>query len=39
MLEVAAAGGDCIFGHDDLTVTAVQDGKLAANSIDRFLRP
>jgi glutamate synthase (NADPH/NADH) small chain len=33
------AGGDCIFGHDDLTVTAVQDGKLAANSIDRFLRP
>ena len=33
------AGGDCIYGHDDLTVTAVQDGKLAANSIDRFLRP
>jgi dihydropyrimidine dehydrogenase (NAD+) subunit PreT len=33
------AGGDCIYGHDDLTVTAVQDGKLAANAIDRFLRP
>lgn len=31
------AGGDCIFGHDDLTVTAVQDGKLAAIDIDRFL--
>ena len=33
------AGGDCIYGHDDLTVTAVQDGKLAANDIDRSLRP
>ncbi len=32
------AGGDCISGHDDLTVTAVQDGKVAAISIDRFLR-
>ncbi|MGY8794929.1 MAG: FAD-dependent oxidoreductase, partial [Woeseiales bacterium] len=32
------AGGDCIFGHDDLTVSAVQDGKLAALSIDRHLR-
>jgi glutamate synthase (NADPH/NADH) small chain len=31
------AGGDCIYGHDDLTVTAVQDGKLAANAIDRYL--
>lgn len=31
------AGGDCIFGSDDLTVTAVQDGKVAANSIDRAL--
>jgi glutamate synthase (NADPH/NADH) small chain len=31
------AGGDCICGHDDLTVTAVQDGKIAANAIDRFL--
>lgn len=32
------AGGDCVFGRDDLTVTAVQDGKQAAHSIDRFLR-
>ena len=32
------AGGDCVYGNDDLTVTAVQDGKLAAHSIDRFLR-
>ncbi len=32
------AGGDCVYGHDDLTVTAVQDGKLAAISIDRALR-
>jgi len=31
------AGGDCIFGHDDLTVSAVQDGKIAAIAIDRFL--
>lgn len=31
------AGGDCIYGSDDLTVTAVQDGKVAANSIDRAL--
>jgi glutamate synthase (NADPH/NADH) small chain len=31
------AGGDCAFGHDDLTVTAVQDGKLAAIDIDQFL--
>ena len=28
------AGGDCIHDGDDLTVTAVQDGKLAAHSID-----
>lgn len=32
------AGGDCIHGGEDLTVSAVQDGKLAALSIDRFLR-
>ncbi|MDA0679728.1 MAG: NAD(P)-dependent oxidoreductase [Proteobacteria bacterium] len=37
-LEGVWAGGDCIYGHDDLTVTAVQDGKLAAFSIDRQLR-
>ncbi len=32
------AGGDCVFGGKDLTVSAVQDGKLAAIDIDRFLR-
>jgi dihydropyrimidine dehydrogenase (NAD+) subunit PreT len=32
------AGGDCVYGGQDLTVSAVQDGKLAASSIDRFLR-
>jgi dihydropyrimidine dehydrogenase (NAD+) subunit PreT len=32
------AGGDCVHGGSDLTVSAVQDGKLAALSIDRFLR-
>jgi dihydropyrimidine dehydrogenase (NAD+) subunit PreT len=32
------AGGDCIAGGEDLTVSAVQDGKLAALSIDRFLK-
>ncbi|MDE0753351.1 MAG: NAD(P)-dependent oxidoreductase [Woeseiaceae bacterium] len=37
-LDKIWAGGDCIFGHDDLTVSAVQDGKLAALSIDRHLR-
>jgi glutamate synthase (NADPH/NADH) small chain len=31
------AGGDCIEGPD-LTVSAVQDGKLAAHAIDRYLR-
>jgi len=32
------AGGDCVSGHDDLTVSAVQDGKVAAISIDQYLR-
>ena len=32
------AGGDCIDGEDDLTVTAVQDGKVAAIDIDNYLR-
>ena len=32
------AGGDCVLGGEDLTVTAVQHGKLAAISIDRHLR-
>ena len=31
------AGGDCIFGGEDLTVAAAQDGKLAAESIHRAL--
>jgi glutamate synthase (NADPH/NADH) small chain len=31
------AGGDCIAGGEDLTVAAVQDGKLAAESIHRAL--
>jgi dihydropyrimidine dehydrogenase (NAD+) subunit PreT len=37
-LDDVWAGGDCIFGHDDLTVSAVQDGKVAALSIDQQLR-
>lgn len=32
------AGGDCVYGSDDLTVTAVQDGKIAAIAIDKYLR-
>jgi glutamate synthase (NADPH/NADH) small chain len=32
------AGGDCVFGGEDLTVSAVQDGKVAAISIDHFLK-
>jgi glutamate synthase (NADPH/NADH) small chain len=32
------AGGDCVAGGADLTVVAVEDGKLAARSIDRALR-
>ena len=32
------AGGDCIQSGEDLTVSAVQDGKLAAIDIDRFLQ-
>jgi glutamate synthase (NADPH/NADH) small chain len=38
-LEGVWAGGDCIAGGDDLTVSAVEDGKQAALSIDRALRP
>ncbi len=37
-LDNVWAGGDCVAGGQDLTVTAVQDGKLAALSIDRYLR-
>ena len=36
-LDDVWAGGDCVLGGDDLTVTAVQHGKLAAHSIDRVL--
>jgi glutamate synthase (NADPH/NADH) small chain len=32
------AGGDCVVGGDDLTVSAVQHGKVAATAIDRYLR-
>ncbi len=32
------AGGDCVDGGDDLTVTAVQHGKVAAIDIDHHLR-
>jgi len=32
------AGGDCVVGGEDLTVTAVEDGKVAARSIHHFLQ-
>jgi glutamate synthase (NADPH/NADH) small chain len=32
-LEGVWAGGDCIYGGKDLTVSAVEDGKQAARSI------
>jgi glutamate synthase (NADPH/NADH) small chain len=31
------AGGDCVTGGEDLTVSAVQHGKVAAHAIDRYL--
>ena len=37
-MEKVWAGGDCVAEGDDLTVTAVQHGKVAAIDIDRFLR-
>jgi glutamate synthase (NADPH/NADH) small chain len=37
-LQGVWAGGDCVLGGEDLTVSAVQDGKLAALSIDAYLR-
>ena len=37
-LENVWAGGDCALGGDDLTVSAVQHGKVAAISIDRHLQ-
>jgi glutamate synthase (NADPH/NADH) small chain len=35
--EQVWAGGDCVAGGEDLTVAAVQDGKLAAESIHSML--
>jgi dihydropyrimidine dehydrogenase (NAD+) subunit PreT len=32
------AGGDCVAGGKDLTVAAVEDGKIAALSIDRYIK-
>ncbi len=37
-LDNVWAGGDCVVGGDDLTVSAVQHGKVAAISIDQQLR-
>ena len=37
-LDGVWAGGDCVLGGDDLTVSAVQHGKVAAIAIDRYLR-
>ena len=37
-LDGVWAGGDCVADGEDLTVSAVQDGKLAAIAIDRSLR-
>jgi glutamate synthase (NADPH/NADH) small chain len=37
-LDKVWAGGDCVAEGDDLTVSAVQQGKVAAIDIDRYLR-
>ncbi len=37
-LDKVWAGGDCVVDGDDLTVSAVQHGKIAAIAIDRQLR-
>ena len=37
-LDNVWAGGDCVGGGEDLTVCAVQDGKLAARSIHDYLQ-
>ncbi|WP_299483583.1 NAD(P)-dependent oxidoreductase [uncultured Roseibium sp.] len=36
-LDDVWAGGDCVLGGEDLTVTAVEDGKIAAESINAAL--
>ncbi len=38
LLDNVWAGGDCVSGGEDLTVCAVQDGKLAALSIHDYLQ-
>lgn len=37
-IEKVWAGGDCVLGGKDLTVAAVQDGKIAARSINAYLK-
>jgi glutamate synthase (NADPH/NADH) small chain len=37
-LDKVWAGGDCVTGGDDLTVSAVQHGKVAAIAIDKAIR-
>jgi dihydropyrimidine dehydrogenase (NAD+) subunit PreT len=37
-LDKVWAGGDCVAGGEDLTVSAVRDGKLAAQSIHEYLQ-
>ncbi len=37
-LDNVWAGGDCVLGGEDLTVSAVQDGKLAAQSIHEYFQ-
>lgn len=37
-LDNVWAGGDCVAGGKDLTVSAVQDGKLAAEAIHEYLK-
>jgi glutamate synthase (NADPH/NADH) small chain len=37
-LDNVWAGGDCICGGEDLTVSAVEDGKVAAESINAYLQ-
>ncbi len=37
-LEDVWAGGDCIAGGEDLTVAAVEDGKVAAEAINQYLK-
>ena len=37
-LDNVWAGGDCVDSGTDLTVQSVEDGKVAAQTIDRFLR-